>query len=68
MLPELPTTVNYYHFPNVQVYKRTMIPNDWKGLFYKKQGMHINLTDDKLEAYDEKLPLSFNHSLRINGN
>lgn len=30
--------------------------------------MHINLTDDKLEARDEKLPLSSNHSLTINGN
>lgn len=37
-------------------------------LFYKRHGMHINLIDDKLEAYDEKLPLSFNHSLTINGN
>lgn len=52
----------------MQVYKQTMIPNDWKGLFYKRRGMHINLTDDKLEARDEKLPLSFNHSLTINGN
>lgn len=68
MLPELKTTINYYHFPNVQVYKWMMILNDWKGLFYKKQGMHISLIDDKLEAYDEKLPLSFNHSLTINGN
>lgn len=30
--------------------------------------MHVDLIDDKLEAYDEKLPLSFNHSLTINEN
>lgn len=68
MQTEWGTTINYYDFHNMQVYKQTMIPNDWKGLFYKRRGMHINLTDDKLEARDEKLPLSFNHSLTINGN
>lgn len=52
----------------MQVYKWMMIPHDWKGLFYKKQRMPINLIDDKLKAYDEKLPLSFNHSLTINAN
>lgn len=30
--------------------------------------MHVDLIDDKLEAYGEKLPLSFNHSLTINEN
>lgn len=55
-------------FPNVQVHKWMLIPSDSKRLFYKKKGMHIDLIDDKLEAYDEKLPLSFNHSLTINEN
>lgn len=68
MLPQLKATINYCHFPNVQVHKWMMIPNESKCLLYKKQGMHIDLTDDKLKAYDEKLPLSFNHSLTINEN